>query len=86
MTDHSIVLREVGLNRSVTLSFSEAPPYADASRRFVVSTTSVSPSQCPRASPMCHFNVVGAMRTPVERDDARLVHHLVANRNEPGPG
>src|SRR4030095_2682635 len=57
--DHSMVLFDVGRKRSVILILSEAPPYADFSRTFVVSMTSVSPSQCPRASPMYDFRDEG---------------------------
>ena len=46
--------------------------------KFVVSTTSVSPSQWPRASPIL-LDGGADVRPAVERDDARVVHHLVAD-------
>ncbi len=47
--------------------------------KFVVSTTSELPSQCPRASPR-YSRIAGSdVRAVVERDDPRFVDHLVAN-------
>jgi hypothetical protein len=56
--------RETGRKRSVIFSRSDAPPYADASRKLVVSTTRVFPSHRPRASPMCDFNAAFACGRP----------------------
>ena len=75
------------VNRSVTLiavAMPRPPPFTPIpvrSVRFVVSTTSVSPSQCPRESPS-HSLIVGAdVRPAVERHDPRLVNHLVDDRD-----
>ena len=43
------------------------------------STTSVSPSQWPRESPIVTTACARQRLAAVERDDARLVHHLVAD-------
>ena len=50
--------------------------------KFVVSTTSVSPSQRPRATPMYGRCSCAGARAAVERDDARLVDHLVADGDD----
>ena len=52
--------------------------------KFVVSTTSVSPSQCPRESPFQVRRPLVEMRPAVERDDAGVVRHLVHDRHVAG--
>ena len=51
VTDHSTVSGAVILNRSVIVRNSLEPRYGVLSVKFVVSTTRVLPSKCPRASP-----------------------------------
>ena len=60
-TDHSIVLAPTGLNRSVIVRYWLESRYAVWSVKFVVSTTSVSPSQWPRASPRHASRILGLM-------------------------
>ena len=50
--------------------------------KLVVSTTSVLPSQRPRASPM-YCRIAGReVRPAVERNHARVVHHLVGDGHD----
>ena len=49
-----------------------------------MSTTSVLPSQRPRESPFHVRMLVPDVRTPVERNDARFVDHLVDDRHVAG--
>ena len=50
-------------------------------RKFVVSTTSVSASQCARAVAEVAAHRCGRVRTAVERDDPRVVNHLLLDRD-----
>ena len=51
--DHSILSGAVGMNRSISFIFGEPFRYVERGSNSIVSTTSVLPSQWPRASPMC---------------------------------
>ena len=59
VTDHSTVSGPSGVKRSTIRSWSLEPRYGVLSVKLVVSTTSVSPSQWPRASPM-YCRILGA--------------------------
>ena len=63
------------VKRSVTFMFSLAPRNAFLPLKFVVSTTSVSPSQRPREMPT-HCRTGWRLRAIIERDDAHVVNHL----------
>ncbi len=52
--------------------------------KLVVSTTSVSPSKCPRALPMYCLIAGPTCGAAVERNHARVVHHLVADHDRVG--
>src|SRR4029079_9425408 len=65
-----IVSAWTGLKRLGIFKLGLALRYADASLMFVVSTTSVSPSQWPRASPMYEPIVLAEVAGPTARADA----------------
>ena len=69
------------VKRSTRCRFSWAPRKLLFGEKFVVSTTSVSPSQCPRESPSQLLNPAARMRPAVERDDARVVDRLHAEHD-----
>ena len=70
------VLAETRVKRSTRCRSFDTPMKAVLGEKFVVSTTSVSPSQWPRESPIHCRIAVRHVRAAVHRDDAGLVDGL----------
>ena len=84
VTWYSIVSRFVRANRSISRSPGDDPRVL--ALRFVVSTTSVDPSQWPRATAHVRADRRRQRRTPlrrrIDRDDARIVDQLVGDGDD----
>src|SRR4030095_8763185 len=83
-------LSSIRVKRSISCRFLSINPgnpnvAVPLSVRFFVSTTSVSPSQRPRESPVQDRSRAPQMRAAVKGDDARVVHHLVDDHDVAGP-
>ena len=74
------VLASTRVNRSITCRFFDDPRKLTWSLKLVVSTTSVSPSQCPTESPS-HCRMFSGRCGSVHADDARVVDHLHQNHD-----
>ena len=77
---YSSVLASIRVNRSTTCSCSVEPRNRVLSVKFVVSTTSVSPSQRPTESPI-HLRTFAGRCCCVHPDDPRVVIHLVEDHD-----
>ena len=85
VTAHSTCPSSTGVKRSTSRSRSLDPRYGVRSVKFVVSITSVVPSKRPRAVAHVGAHRAGEVRPSVERDDPRLVDHLVGDGHHAGP-
>ena len=78
---YSSVSGSRSVKRSINFMLAVDPLHRRSSLKLVVSITSVSPSQRPRASPDHCRKLVVQLRTSIEGDDARRVDHLGHQRH-----